>query len=72
MLQANDNDLPLYTTKLIELAPILNQLARTNQVIYWINQYPTYDIYGPNGFHGNDIYSEKIENYNKALRDILR
>ena len=71
MLQANGADYLLYQRKLTKLGPILGQLSRISRVI-WLNQYPTFDIYGHNSSHNTDVHSEKLEAYNKVIRHVLR
>lgn len=52
----------LYQEKVIEFAPILDQLGKVSQVI-WLNQHPTMDLKKPT--------SEMVHNYNKDNRHIF-
>jgi hypothetical protein len=70
MMREHGADFQLYQEKLTELAPMLGQLANASQVI-WLNQYPTADFNGEKGNLKNEIHSEKIHHYNKAIRRIL-
>ncbi|KAI9559233.1 hypothetical protein GHT06_016022 [Daphnia sinensis] len=65
------NDFQLYRDKLMELGPVLGQLASVSQVI-WLNQYPSVDFYGNINAPNTAVFSEKIHLYNKAIRRILR
>jgi hypothetical protein len=67
MLKTKGADFQLYQKKLKELAPFLGQLAKVNKVI-WLNQYPVVEKYGNNGAMNMDIFSEKIHDYNDAVR----
>ena len=71
MLQINGNNFQLYQKRLRELAPNLGRLAQTSKVI-WLNQYPTVDNYDENTGHNTDIHNEKVHQYNKAIRCILK
>jgi hypothetical protein len=70
MLKSEGADFKLYQKKLIELAPILGQLAIVSKVI-WLNQYPTVEFYGGINDHNADIHSEKIHHFNQAAHRIL-
>lgn len=67
MLKLNGANFWLYLEKLTELSLALNGLARKTVVI-WLNQYPTVDTF----FERNtDIFTEKIHQWNQAVRRTL-
>lgn len=77
MLVSNGADYKLYKSRLEEIKPFLNQLASGGNTtdkrkIFWLNQFPTVDFWGP--IHGNndDIYADKIHQYNSILKNVLR
>ena len=71
MLESNGANFKLYRKKLNELGPILDELAKSSKVI-WLNQYPTIDFYGGTDAHNTFIHSEKIHQYNEAVRQIFK
>ena len=70
MLREHGADYHLYQKKLTEVGPILGQLANVSRVI-WLNQYPIVEFYGNNNSSNTYIHSEKMHNYNKAIRRTL-
>lgn len=70
MLGSNGADHRLYEGKLKKFAPELGRLANVSQVI-WLNQYPVVELPEKIYDHNTYIYSEKIDNYNTAIRRVL-
>lgn len=64
------NDFELYQDKVMELGPVLGQLANVSQII-WLSQYPSVDFYGNINSSNTAVFSEKIHLYNKAVHRIL-
>ncbi|XP_045028868.1 N-acetylneuraminate 9-O-acetyltransferase isoform X1 [Daphnia magna] len=65
MLQSEGADYQLYRKKLLNLAPVLDQLAHDSQIV-WLNQYPSVDFNQEIGvFKTDGIVSEKIHRYNE-------
>jgi hypothetical protein len=52
----------LYQKRLVEFAPILNNLAKDVRVI-WLNQYPTLELNKPT--------SKNVHSYNIGIRHIF-
>ncbi|KZS12727.1 Uncharacterized protein APZ42_022882 [Daphnia magna] len=71
MLQEYGADHQLYQEKLAQFGPILNKLASASQVI-WLNQYPVVELYAKTGTRNTDIHVQKVDQYNKATRRILK
>lgn len=71
MLQEYGADHQLYQEKLAQFGPILNKLASVSQVI-WLNQYPVVELYAKTGTRNTDIHVQKVDQYNKATRRILK
>lgn len=70
MMEENGGSFKLYREHLLKLAPILGQLANASRIV-WLNQYPSVDSNSWVNEHNTVIFSEKIHNYNRALRQIL-
>ncbi|XP_057368446.2 N-acetylneuraminate 9-O-acetyltransferase-like [Daphnia carinata] len=71
MLQSEGADYQLYRKKLLNLAPVLDQLANESQII-WLNQYPSVDFNKEIGvFKTDGITSEKIHGYNEVARRLF-
>lgn len=71
MLQSEGADYQLYRKKLLNLAPVLDQLAHDSQIV-WLNQYPSVDFNQEIGvFKTDGIVSEKIHRYNEVARRLL-
>lgn len=71
MLGDNGANYQLYEEKFAKFAPELAQLANVTRLI-WLNQYPVVDSYHHNHDSNKNIYSEKLHNYNKAIRRMLK
>lgn len=72
MLQSEGADYQLYRKKLLNLAPVLDQLAHDSQIV-WLNQYPSVDFNQEIGvFKTDGIVSEKIHRYNEVARLLLQ
>lgn len=67
MMQDYGADFQLYQKTLRDFAPILGRLANVSQVI-WLNQYPTVELYGDMDAKNTDIHTQKIFQYNEAVR----
>ncbi|XP_057381559.1 N-acetylneuraminate 9-O-acetyltransferase-like [Daphnia carinata] len=70
MLGTNGADHRLYEENFKKFAPELGRLANVSQVI-WFNQYPVEELPEKIHDHNTYIHSEKIDNYNKAIRRLL-
>ncbi len=71
MMEENGGSFKLYQEYLLKLAPILGRLANVSSRVVWLNQYPSVDSNSWVNEHNAVIFSEKIHNYNRALRQIL-
>ena len=71
MMEENGGSFKLYREHLLKLAPILGQLANASSRVVWLNQYPSVDSNSWVNEHNAVIFSDKIHNYNQALRRIL-
>ncbi|KAI9559240.1 hypothetical protein GHT06_016029 [Daphnia sinensis] len=72
MLQSEGADYQLYLKNLLNLAPVLDQLANDSQII-WLNQYPSVDFNKEIGvFKTDGIASEKIHRYNEVARRVFQ
>ncbi|EFX67894.1 hypothetical protein DAPPUDRAFT_260928 [Daphnia pulex] len=60
-------DFQQYQKTIRNFAPILGQLAKVSRVI-WMNQYPTVELYGDMDAKNTDIHTQKIFQYNQAVR----
>ena len=67
MLQEFGADFQQYKKKLRDFAPILGRLAGVSRVI-WLNQYPSVELYGDTDAKNTDIHTQKIFQYNEAVR----
>ncbi len=70
MMKENGGNFKSYQENLMQLAPILGQLANVTRVV-WLNQYPSVDSNSWINELNTIIFSEKIHSYNKAIRQIL-
>ncbi len=70
MMKENGGTFKSYEENLMQLAPILGQLANVTRVV-WLNQYPSVDSNSWIHEINTIIFSEKIHSYNKAIRQIL-
>lgn len=70
MFHVEHRDYQRYEKELMKIAPVLAQLSNVTRVI-WLNQYPTLEFYGANNSTNTYIHSNKINNYNNAVRRIL-
>lgn len=59
-----------FKENLAALNPALDAVALRSTVI-WMSQYPAIDFFGPLNSH-EEVFSEKIHNYNLASERILR
>ncbi|XP_046639465.1 uncharacterized protein LOC124320652 [Daphnia pulicaria] len=66
-----EDDHKVYREQLKRLAPFLDQLANVSKVI-WLNQYPVVEKYGNIGAMNTEVFSEKIDHYNEAVRSELQ
>lgn len=66
MLSGNGADILDFRRKLVEIGPILDQLAQVGKVV-WLHQYPTIERYGETNAHNTDIFTEKIRRYNEVV-----
>jgi hypothetical protein len=71
MLRSNGADLKLYQMQIKRLAPFLGQLANVSKVI-WLNQYPVVEKFGTTDAMNTHIFSDKIHQYNEAVRSELQ
>ena len=60
-----------YEHKLEMLEPKISKLSKISTVV-WMNQFPVIESYSSNRADNTDIYSEKIEDYNRAVRRIFK
>jgi hypothetical protein len=70
MMKENGGSHSIYQENLKKLAPIIGKLASVTRVV-WLNQYPSVDSNSWTNENNEIIYSEKIHNYNKVVRQIL-
>jgi hypothetical protein len=66
-----EDDHQLYRKQLKRLTPFLGQLANVSKVI-WLNQYPVVEKYGDIGAMNTEVFSEKVDHYNEAVRSELQ
>jgi hypothetical protein len=71
MLKKNDSDFQHYQNNLLELGPVLQNLAKVSKVI-WLHQYPTIDFYGNTHAKNTIIHSAKVHQYNEAVQKIFK
>jgi hypothetical protein len=71
MLESNGADFKLYQKNLVKLGQVLDHLTKVSKVI-WLNQYPTIELYGKTHSHNTNVHSEKVHQYNEAVRQILK
>jgi hypothetical protein len=71
MLQENGDNFLHFQSRLVELGPLLNQLANASKII-WLNQHPTVEFYGNMNERNTDIHTQKINFYNKEVRRIFK
>jgi hypothetical protein len=64
MLKNNGGDYRIFQKKFRQLSIILGQFSFLGRVV-WLNQYPTIDP------HHSDIFTDKIDRYNRAIRLLL-
>ncbi|XP_046452622.1 N-acetylneuraminate 9-O-acetyltransferase-like [Daphnia pulex] len=71
MLEENGGDFKMFEEKAKQLFGMLHKLSTNSQVI-WLNQYPTIDFGLMPHIYKFAINSEKIHQYNKAVRYIIK
>lgn len=72
MLQLFGADHRPLMNRLTEFRPVLRRLTELGTRVVWLNQFPTLAFFGPVNLTAIDVTSEKIDNYNQRIRDILR
>lgn len=71
MLPQYDVNFNFYQNKIMQLVPILVQLAEITNII-WLSQYPTNEFFGKNEAYNSFVYSEKIYSYNNAVTSAFK
>ncbi len=71
MLPQYEVDFNSYKNKIMQLVPILGQLAEITNII-WLSQYPTTEFFGKNEAYNSLVYSEKIYFYNNAVTSAFK
>jgi hypothetical protein len=71
MLKLFGADYQLFEQRLLQLKPLLNQLADISQKVIWIDQYPTIDFFAANHATNAQIESNKIHHYNLIAKRIF-
>lgn len=71
LLKPNGADFGLYQKRLKQLGQVLNKLAKFTKII-WLNHYPTVDFNGADAGHNTDVYEEKLQQCNVAVKRIFK
>jgi hypothetical protein len=71
MLKQNGANFQFYNTLMREFAKMIDNCDLSSEVI-WLNQYPTNELYGDNTAFNTEVHSEKIHQYNEAVRHVFK